>query len=260
MLSRLALRLAGIEALRPHALHGEPSPSWPTLAERYVFDSEIGPLDDLKPELARPVAVIYTGDDRGESKGNRSGPPFEHFVDLEIQISMVMKETEENSTAYSVGFPFTSPEMEASLDLFESQIKFALFVAPSGEIFRQLTGLMVESYESEVLRYGEEKLPLAARILKMRVRLPDDCFDPHATGNETGVARLPQPLRGVIEALGGDDFVEAIKANLGAASPIAPALQSLGVNLNIFAMSPPAEISAEQKAKPDISATAEPET
>lgn len=257
MLSRLALRLAVLEALRPLALHSEASPSWPTLAEKFVFDSEIGPIDDLKDETARPVAVIYTGDDRGQSKDPAGGPPFLHMVDLEIQISMVIKETSENAAGYSVGFPYTSPEMEASLDLFESQIKFALFVSDAGSIFRDLTGTIVESLDSEVLRYGEEKLPLAARILKMRVRVPDDCYDALPTGTETGVARLPQPLRGVIEALGGDAFVAAIKAKLGDATPLAPTLAAFGVDLNIFAKSPPAEIPDDADA--DIEASADPE-
>jgi len=254
MLSRLALRLATKEAMAPLALHAAPNESnWPTLAGQYVFDSEIGPIDDLKDELARPVAVIYTGDDRGQSKSNRGGPPFEHFVDLEIQISMVMKETADNAEGYSVGFPFTSSEMEASLDAFESQVKFALFVSEAGQLFRDLTGMVIENFDSEVLRYGEEKLPLAARILKMRVRVADDCFD--AAPDATGVNRLPQPLRGVILALGGDAFVDAIKTNLGNAAPLAPALEAFGVDLNIFAKEPPAEIPDDAEAS--VSASVE---
>jgi hypothetical protein len=256
MLSRLALRLSMIEALRPLALHNAAPPvNWPTLAEKYVFDSEIGPLDDLKPETARPVAVVYTGDDRGQSGQSAGGPPFKHFVDAEIHLSLVMKETDDNAESYVVGFPFTTPEMEASLDLFESQVKFALFAGNSGHIFRWLTGMVVENIDSEVLRSGEEKLPLAARILKFRVRVPEDCYDPLPAGNETGLVRLPSPLREVIEHLGGDAFIDAIKVNLGNAAPLAPVIGLLaGVNLEITAQSPPSEVDRDSA---DISATAE---
>jgi len=65
-------------------------------------------------------------------------------------------------------------------------------------------------------------------------------------------------LRGLIVALGGDAFVDQIKTQLGAKSPLGAVLDPLeGVNLGIFAKSPPAAIP--ENADADIEATAEPE-
>jgi hypothetical protein len=252
-LARTALRLATVEALRPSA--ALPDGPWPTLAGAHVMDSALDPVDDLDPARRQAVISIYTEQDDADSGQSAGGPPFRRAVELVLEISMVaLGETGEPAGGYAPLVPVTDAELEASLDLVETQIMAALLGLPSGRLWRRLTGKQIFSKRSVPFRTGEERIPLAQRTLTLRVRVPDDCLDPTPTGNETGLDRLPHPLREVAAGLIDTAYGRTISLALAGAAPAMPPRNPLDrVNLG-FETVPP---SGVPDGEPDIEARAD---
>ena len=170
-LYRTALRLATLEALRPTAVLGTSGP-WPTLAANNVFDSRLDPIEDLTKDQHKAVVVVYTEMDEGYGAQHRGGPPFRRIVDLVFEISQVTSAPAEADPAiYVAGIPQTDAELEAELDRIETEIYFALLYAPSGSIWRRLTGRMVTDPRSAVHRTSEEGARLAWRTVTWKVPL-----------------------------------------------------------------------------------------
>jgi hypothetical protein len=230
-LSRLALRLTAMEAARPTAaLAAGP---FPTLAGKLVFDSRLDPIEDLNPAEQQPVVTVYTEDDAGTGGQARGGPPFKRMVDLCFEIAVVVSTRPRGADAYQAFYPETDAELEASLDLLEAQIRFALFYGPTGALWRQLTGRKVPEIHSLPHHTAEERIRLARRTVRMKVQLPDDDYDPAPGAAPTGNARLPEPLRGVIAQLSQTCYGAVLAAGLSAAAPVMPVatpLQAVGLN------------------------------
>lgn len=249
-LARTALRLAAIEALRPAASLAADGP-WPTLARHRVYDAKIDQIDDLALKDRAPVVSVYTDDD--ESQTAHSGPPFKRFVELCFELSIAqMAPSPDDPDLYEAAVPVTDAESEASLDLLESAIKFALMYGPTGRILRTVTGNRIEKITSKPTRTGEEAVRLAMRSLTMRVQIDDDCFDLAPLANATGLDRLPQPLRGVVQALGETSYGRAIGTALAAASPAAP------VPTRPFSVAADIDATVPADDEPDMSAVITP--
>ncbi|MDQ2080480.1 hypothetical protein RA307_09835 [Xanthobacteraceae bacterium Astr-EGSB] len=232
-LARAALRIATLEALRPTAAivsdtHPAGGP-WPTLAGARVYDSRIDPVDDLAASERRPVIVIYTDEDNSDPAQKAGGPPYKRIVDLVVELSVIalglVGEGEEE--AYVVGTAYTDAELEIELDLLEAQARFALHYGPTGAIWRKLTGRKVIDIHSLPHRTSEEGDRLALRTVRIKLVIPDDCYDPAPSGSEAGNDRLPEPLRGVIIALAATSYGAKLAQGIAPAVPAMPAAVSL---------------------------------
>jgi hypothetical protein len=249
-LSRTALRLTAMEALRPSAivLAGTAGP-WPTLAAQYVFDSRLDPIGDLKDDERRPVVVIYTDDDSGDAGQKAGGPPFKRDVDLMFEISVAAMVTDDGAT-YAPGTPLTDGELEASLDLLEAQIRFSLMYAPCGVLWRNLTGRRVTSIHSAPKRTSEESARLAMRTLRLKTTIPDDDYVAAPATALTGNDRLPEPLKSVIAALASGSYGAALGAGLAPPAPQMPVATPL--QTVTFDMQPSAPPAPLDDTKPQI--------
>jgi hypothetical protein len=237
-LSRTALRIATLEALRPTAaLVSDANPSggpWPTLALAHVYDSRIDAVDDLAANERRPVIAIYTDEDNGDPGQKPGGPPYKRVVDLVIELSVIARG--DFGGEYVAGVAYTDAELEADLDLIEAQSRFALHYGPTGAIWRKLTGRKVIDIRSLPHRTSEEGDRLAMRTLRIKMVIPDDCYDPTPTGDETGYARLPEPLRGVVAALAATAYGAKLARGLAGAAPAMPAavpLDAVALRLDV---------------------------
>jgi hypothetical protein len=236
-LARTALRLATLEALRPSAAVATKGP-WPTLAGVNVLDSRIDPIEDLKPAESRPIVCVYTDLDEGTPGQRPGGPPFKQIVDLVFELSVVVRVDDGNDPqVYEAGIPETDGELESSLDLLEAQIKFWLLFGTSGStalvnrerktLWRAMTGCKVSSIHSMPHRTSEEAVRLARRTVTWKVQVLDDCYDPAPPAGATGLDRLPQPLRAVVEALASTSYGAKIGAGLADGAPAMPVAQPL---------------------------------
>lgn len=219
-LARTALRLTAIEALRPTASLATDGP-WPTIARHRVYDAKIDAIDDLAMGARAPVIAVYADDD--ESTSRQKGPPFERYIDLCFEISIAqLMENPASPGQYEPSVPVTDAESEASLDLLETSIRFALTYGPTGFLFRTVSGGRIMSISSKPTRSGEEAIRLAMRSISMRVQVDDDCFDLAPNSVATGIDRLPDPLRSVIAALPDGSYGRAMADGLAAFAPTAP--------------------------------------
>lgn len=250
-LARLALRLATVDALAPAALLTSNGP-WPTLAGKHVYDSRIDPIEDLKPDAPQLAVAVYTEYDKGKGGQARGGPPFLQTVDLTFEISVIVKVASEADPAvFVVGEPETDAELEASIDLLEAQIRFALLYAPAGETWRQITKSRVHDPGSLPHRTSEEGARLAKRTVTWKVEVNDDCYDPAPAVTPAGAARLPFPLQYLATALAATSYGGKIIAGLTGEPtlPVMPnAVPLASVALNVAAYQP----GATPPATPNI--------
>lgn len=237
MLSRIALRLVTLEALRPSAALASPA-TLPTLAKAWVFDSRIDPIEEqvaaLNPDKPQHYIVVFTEEDNADPGQKPGGPPFRHTVDLCFEIGAIVAAKGEVDGEYTVGHPETDAELEAELDLLESQITFALFYGPTGKPWRDLTGMIVTDKQSLPHRSSEERQRTAQRTVRWKTRCPEDKFDLSPSSAPAGLARLPEPLQSVLAALPESSYGQTIAAQIAAAAPVAPVavpLQSVGLDI-----------------------------
>lgn len=249
-LARLALRIATCEALRP--TDALPNGPFPTSAAALVFDSLEAPINDLAEGERKPVVIVFTDESNGDPGQKAGGPPFDCTVDIVFRISVAQGGKEE-SGAYFVGTPATDPEAEASLDVLEAQIMFALCYGVTGKMWRTITGRKIVDISSLPHRTSEEGVRLAERTFRMKVRVQDDVFDPAPLVAPTGLDRLPDPLKSMLAMLSASSYGTALAAGIAAAAPVMPTAAPLeGVTLDIQPGSPP---GAVDESKPRIGAS-----
>lgn len=225
MLARTFLRICALEALTPAALiaaaAGGAVPSWPTLANEYVWDSRLDPIEDLQNDERRPVVVIYTEEDNLDKYAQAGPVLYKSVVDLVFEISVAAK-LADDSGAYQAGLAYADNELEADLDLLEAQIYFALHFGPTGVLFRQIAKLPLEDWQSLPHRTSEEGYRLAARTIRAKVHLKEVCYIAAPTTALTGLDRLPPVLRGIADQLAANSTVAKIVAGLSAKAPVMP--------------------------------------
>lgn len=219
-LASTALRLAAIEALRP-AASTKPHGPWPTIAKWRVYDAKLDNIDDLATDNRAPVVIVYTDDEKAVSYAN-DGRPFRRTASLGIEMSIPqIVQDPDNQGHFYAEAPETDAETEASLDLLAASIEFALFLGPTGRIFRILTS-KVSGISYQNGGTSEEAARLAFRSMTIDVELPDLCFSLAPTAPLTGLDRLPEPLRSVIAALPDQSYGRAIGTALADFAPTAP--------------------------------------
>lgn len=194
----------------------------------------LDPIEDLTRDQYKAVIVVYTEGEIGYANQTRGGPPFRRIVDLIFEISQIVSiPSEGDANRYVAGVPQTDPELEAELDRIETEIAFALFFGPSGEIWRKLTHLMVTDPRSTPHRSSEEGVRLAMRSVCWKCQVPDDLFDLVHYAPLQGLDRLPQPLRGIVEQLRESSYGAVLGRGLAETMPVMPNARKLrGVALN----------------------------
>jgi hypothetical protein len=231
MLSRLALRIATVESLRPTG-----AVTWPTAAGSWVFDTLIEPLEHIGPNATQKAICVYTEHDEGKAAQLRGGPPFLMTVDLVLELSVLVKApTTGDPTVFTVGFPETDPELEAELDLLEAQAKFVLLYGPTGALWRSISHRKVHNPRSAPHRTSEEAARLARRTVTWKVEVQDDCFDPAPLTAPTGLDVLPEPLCSLAKALPAGSY--GLKILNGLAAEITAPVMPVAVPLNTVVMS-----------------------
>lgn len=239
-LSRLALRLAAVEAIRPSAavLANQPLP---TIAGKLVFDSRIDPIDDLSTREQWPVIVVYTEEDHAQGGQASGGPEFKRIIDLLFELSIVVRASGDQPGTFTAGTPATDSELESALDLMEAQILFALMYGPSGKIWRAITGRRVPEYTSLPHRTSEEGVRLAMRSLRMKVQVDDEKFIVVPDAPLTGIDRLAGPLADVYAALAATSYGQGVVLGLSNDVPTGAVRVPLKtVNFTFQTGSPPA--------------------
>lgn len=229
-----------MEALRPTASIPGDGP-WPTLAGKYVYDSRIDPINDLAVNERRPILVVFTEEDNRDPGQKRGGPPYKSIVDLCLELSIAARIDTGNPDDYEAGIPQTDPELEASLDLLESQALFVLHYGPTGALWRKLTGRKVTDINSLPHRTSEEGVRLAERTVRLKMHIPDECFEAAPPAALTGLDRLPEPLKSIIAALADTAYGKTIGTGLAAEAstmPVATKLEEVGLSVDLASKDP----------------------
>lgn len=227
MLARTFLRLCALEALRPSALLATNGP-WPTLAEQYVSDSRIDPIDDLAgDEAKRPLIGVYT-EATHLAKIAQAGPLLHKAeVDLVFEISVVSKFAVDGGQPI-IDFCETDGETESALDALEDEIYQILHFAPSGALFRQMAKGIAESWESTAHRSGEEEIRLARRAIRSHWRMKESYLDPAPVTAPADLARVPAALQPIANALNGSTYLTALVLGAARAAYVMPTRVNLG--------------------------------
>lgn len=246
-LSRLMTRALACVALQQQA---DDAVS-PTMAEDRVFDSRLDPLVFRDFKKPMPGIIVYTDDDDGELQNYGSGGPFRRFVDLRIELVIGSYDTEivdeENHVVFNL--PMTDAQMEAQLDLFEMQVKWALYQLP-GRVYTLAFAEFVKNIarvKSEATRDEDGNNKFATRRMLFRLEIPDDCppsvqaIEPHQPVPKLiqfcdQLEQFPAPwIRPLLKVLCNDPSMRGVLSVLaGANNPSAylPLLKSIGVNVD----------------------------
>ena len=233
-LSRLALRLAAVEALNPSALAG--SGPWPTLAGPEVYDERLSLIaqsesaEDLASALAslenKPVIVVYTEETDVEPYTEKY-PAKREVVTLVCEISIgaqgVVDFYDKSGNPLTAGTfeaPITDRQQAALLDVLEEQVRYILDrenLVPSARAFG-LVAMETWQIHSDPQRAADRTLRLALRTVKFHIKVKRTQWpDPGSTPQGSGW--LPSPLGEVAALLSSDSSGKTLCAALAAAMP-----------------------------------------
>lgn len=196
-MNRMALRCAAVLALTNY--YEEP---WPTLAKGRVFDSRIDPVQGaLKKDDLIPSIAVYTDADSGMPLSeNNGGPPFRREVDLTLWLSI--GQLGEDSTAENqiLELPDTDARLEAALDQFEFQARFALsnYQNKWGRLFLQQWSRMTGWRSDRLVTEGNVRL--AARQMTATMEIRDDDL-PEITTDPNAEPELPENIEAILKAV-----------------------------------------------------------
>lgn len=215
-LERTALRVAAVMALT----NGFSAP-YPTMARQLVFDSRVDPVQGVSDvdELVPTVRIMTDSDEGNLISNNNGGPPFEHRVHLVIEISVNTLGENPETGQNELIWPQTEPELDAMLDLFESQIS-RVFQDDASQWGRELNKLCrrIEKWDSERFIEREANVRFAARQITAVIALPIEP-DPTVTlySGETApaaVPHIPAPLGPLLASIIADNgpFAPSAKA------------------------------------------------
>ena len=195
--SRLALRLAAIEALAPAAIAA--TGPWPTIAGPRVYDSRIDPVaaavDEAQWEAAlaamenKPLISVYTEDDHSAPYGSQKVWPNRQTVTLVLElmiaargeVQVAAQDAQGNPTTQTVGTleaAITDRQHEALLDILEGQALAVLNLtaaAPSAMLYRQVA-IECNEITSDPQRIGERALRLAMRTIKLHLHVKKEAW------------------------------------------------------------------------------------
>lgn len=242
-LARLALRLAMIEALRA-------DPVIAAVVQGQIYDSRVQPMEDME---ASPAIIVSTEDDAGEADAvNNGGPYFRRAVALQVEIGVQTfrrdPDSPDDQPQFLIAGVETSAALDAALDLIEERVLDVFQAERAASRTLRLVCKRPLKVSSE--RYVQpDGTPLAQRLVTVDCLLitdtqpalhPDDVVAPDP---QKPFAHLPQPLRGVAEALPSDSPGRRICASIAALwpAPVAdPEFEGADITTNVVPKPTPA--------------------
>ncbi len=244
--SRLLLRSLACVALQQQA---DDAVS-PTMAEKLVFDSRLNPLQFTDGDNDIPCVVVYTDDDNGTliNRGGGTAGPYERIIDLRVEIAVgSFGKVAENDDGYGFAIPMTDPQLEAQLDLFEAQVRWALMSIPNRKYTNAFLAYVkrIETIQSHATRDESGNNKFAQRRIHFACVVNDDC-PPFAKILLPG-EKPPKPLdisfkdfpspwlRDVLEVMKNTPSIRNVLDQLsGAGNPYAyvPLLKRIGFNVD----------------------------
>jgi hypothetical protein len=222
-IARTGLRLSAVAALRGVTICGD-----------NIFDSRIEAVN-FRDEL--PVAgsiAVYTEQDSGDALSqSQGGPPFRQMVELILEIAMQTREIR-NDGSFAVRTPAADDELEATLDLIETQAELALFysMADYSVLYRTISK---RALEKTAIRFTDPQAgtKMALRYVTYKTEI-DDGLIPVYDSSLTGLSKLPEPFASVA-ALWADGLPEKEKAlALANALPGVTPPDFLGMDTTVF--------------------------
>lgn len=206
MLAAEALRLAAVEALRPHACLTSDT-GYPTLARHRVFDSRAPALKDLDEKQSfTPVLALFTAE-----SGTRLRGPLTDATDtsadavLDIVAELAIGVHDGNET-YIDAMANGDPEARLVLGALISQVRYVLDHADAGRPFRRICRRIVKQ---ENMSFAIPELGLRYHRVTMRLHceIRDDDFD-------VAVGDLPEPMRSLHASLPDGSYAKTKLAAL----------------------------------------------
>lgn len=209
-LSRLALRLAAIEALNPSTTIV--SGPWPTIGGPRVYDSRIDMLDegDMAAIEGQPIVIVFTEKDELQfaPETRQDG---EEICELTIELMIAARGTvtveNADGTTQTIGVvtaPISDRQHEALLDVLEGLVRRALGIPTTGTrapILRKVL-MEVRHVESVPQRAADRVTRLAARTLCITTKIMKDAWPVlPLSPAPSGFGLFPQPLQDVANLL-----------------------------------------------------------
>ena len=171
-LTRLFLRALAVNALSP-----QPNDTvGVTLADNYVFDSMLDPAQLSQTRKDIPAIIVYTDEDDADLIAHVSGGgPYRRHATLRVEI-LIGTFTDSKDGRY-FGLTSTDAELEARLDIFEQQVKWALLQLthrPATMAFRKFV-INIPNFSSKIFRDEEGSTRISRRVLTFKCQIYDDC-------------------------------------------------------------------------------------
>lgn len=222
----------------------------PTMAEDRVFDSRLDPLLFKQYSTPMPGIIVYTDDDEGDliARGSGTGP-FRRWIDLRIELVIGSFNTEiiDGEQQLVFDLPMTDAQLEAQLDLFEQQVKWALWALPNrvySHAFRKYV-VRIENFKSHASRDESGNNRFASRRMHFKLEIPDDCSPDFLALQPGEKAPPPIPIGDLsqysapwvtpmLQAMVGSPTMRGVLDVLaGTGNPYAyvPLLKRIGVNI-----------------------------
>lgn len=219
-LNRLLLRMSAVSAVAN--FWREP---WPTLAERLVFDSKVEPIENMEVDVVYPTIVVYTDYDKNHVS-HQELPHTSRTMTVTFELLMaVLSNVQDEDDAYVIQLPRTDSELEASLDVLESQLFNALRADNSAaNCFRSLAW----GIENVVSRRGattEGGTKIAARQVTYEAKVIQEMAHPILPAfavpfltdleNSDGFASMAQQVRALFTMSNNMQGLERLRETMG---------------------------------------------
>lgn len=174
--SRLLLRALACVALQQQ----KDDAIAPTMAGDLVFDSRLDPLQFKESDKDIPCIAVYTDDDSGMliNRGGGTVGPYQRMIDLRVEIAVgSFDSVAEDSDHVAFAIPMTDSQLEARLDLFEAQVRWALTQLPNRRYTNAFVAYVVrvEKIESFAMRSEDGNNRFACRHIHFHCLVNDDC-------------------------------------------------------------------------------------
>lgn len=238
MLSRLALRIGVCEALAPTG-----AAAFPTIAGRFVYDSQLDHIEKIEALGGQPSLVVYTDDQHDHQYGSGNTHPDNIVVTLCVDVLIAtggqVKVAQPDGSVEVLDvteIAESDPQREALLDLLEAQVRRVLDSRNHAPTYGALAALIfgVAEMESTPFRDSDRNVRLAARALRMKVKIKGDAWPPPNTTAPAGLDGLPEPLRTMALQLPEGAPHRAFCAQIASALGPAPLMPLLtGVDMRV---------------------------
>lgn len=241
-LVRLLLRSLTVSALQQQP--GEVDA--PTMAGDKVFDSRLDPYQFDAGDTDIPAIAVYTDDDLSELVNTASNStPFRrrHTLRIEATIGSCDTLTIDGQTGKGYLLPVTDAQLEARLDLFEQQIRWALINRADRPITAAWQSLVIRTHHvhSHATRDESGNNRLASRVMIFSVETRDDCGPNYALGQAPQQVPLDlspfagtwlhQMLEVLYQSPSLKPVIDVLAGNTNAAV-ILPLIKRIGINVD----------------------------